>query len=220
MKLAAALERFASLPDILVLGLPRGGVPVAYEIAMRSGAPLDVLIVRKVGVPSHPELAMGAIASGGIRIIDRRIMDALWLSQADFDAVARAEQRELERREKAFRDERAAIDVSGKTVFLVDDGLATGSSMAAAIDAVRSRNPGRIVAAVPIAPIETCEMLAARTDDMVCLQTPERMFSVGTWYEDFNQTTDAEVRDLLAAASRRRIGRDTPTARSGATRSS
>ncbi len=203
-RLARAVEGVASLSDLVVIGLPRGGVPVAYEIARRLEAPLDVLIVRKIGVPGHAELAMGAIASGGIRIVDRRIMAAIGASQADYDVVARAEQLELDRRERLFRDDRPVIDLTGKNVILVDDGLATGSTMLAAIDAVRSKRPRSVLVAVPIAPPETCDRLSGRADRTVCLVTPERMTAVGAWYEDFTQTTDDEVRALLLESRRMR----------------
>jgi putative phosphoribosyl transferase len=195
-QLALRLERYAD-QDALVLGLARGGVPVAYEIAARLGAPLDVLVVRKLGVPGHEELAMGAIATGGIEVIDRRIVDYLGITSEQLEAVERRERSELERRERQFRAGHAPIDVSGKLVIVVDDGLATGASMAAAIDALRTRNPRRIVAAVPVAPPDACEAIARRTDEMICLVTPEHMFAVGLWYQDFKQTTDADVRELL-----------------------
>jgi putative phosphoribosyl transferase len=199
-KLAQRFDAFVGKPDVVVLALPRGGVPVAYEIAIRIRAPLDVLVVRKLGVPHHPEYAMGAIASGGIEVIDRRIVSVIGVSQRDLDEVLRRERAELDRRERLFRMGRPAVDAAGKTVILVDDGLATGSSMAAAIDALRTREPARIVVAVPIAPPETCQTLGERADEMICLVTPEQMYAVGYWYADFTQTTDAEVRELLDAA--------------------
>lgn len=201
-QLAARLEVYAGTPEPVVLGLPRGGVPVAYEVATRLGLPLDVLVVRKIGVPGHSELAMGAIASGGIEVIDPRIVGALAIPREVFDAVARRERVELERRERAFRAGRAPVNVTGKTVILVDDGLATGASMRAAIDAVRSREPARVVVAVPVAPPETCQALRERADEIICLQTPEEMYAVGLWYEEFGQTTDDEVRQLLDSAAR------------------
>ena len=171
-------------------------------IAARLGAPLDVLVVRKLGVPGHRELAMGAIASGGIQVVDQRVVNALGISREQFEAVERAERDELERRERAFRAGRPPLDVTGKTVIVVDDGLATGSSMEAGIDAMRTRNPARVVCAVPVAPPETCERLRGIADEMICLYTPEPMYAVGPWYQDFTQTTDVEVRELLKTAAR------------------
>jgi len=201
-QLAPRLDRFAG-PRTIVLALPRGGVPVAYEIAMHLGAPLDVLVVRKLGVPGRSELAMGAIASGGIQVVDQRIVDTLGISPEAFEVVARSERAALERRERAIRAGRAVLDVAGKTAILVDDGLATGASMAAAIDALETRAPARIVAAVPVAPLETCQALRKRADDVICLITPDHLYAVGIWYQDFTQTTDTEVRELLDAAARK-----------------
>lgn len=203
-KLAERLDGYVGTPDVLVLALPRGGVPVAYEIALRLGAPLDVLVVRKLGVPGHSELAMGAISSGGIQVVDQRVINELGVSREAFEAVEHAERAELERRERLFRAGRPPLDVTGKIVVLVDDGLATGASMAAAIDAIRTRDPARVVAAVPVAPPDTCEALGERADEMICLLTPDRLYAVGLWFEDFTQTTDAEVRELLDAAARDR----------------
>jgi predicted phosphoribosyltransferase len=200
-QLAPRLDGFAG-PSTIVLALPRGGVPVAYEIALRLGAPLDVLVVRKLGVPGHSELAMGAIASGGIQVVDQRIVNVLGISREAFERVVRSEQAELERRERAFRAGRAALDVAGKIAIIVDDGLATGASMAAAIDALKARAPARVLAAVPVASPETCQTLRERADEMICLVTPGRMYAVGIWYQDFTQTTDTEVRELLDAAAR------------------
>lgn len=200
-QLAQQLDRFSG-PNTVVLALPRGGVPVGYEVATRIGVPLDLLVVRKLGVPGHEELAMGAIASGGIQVIDQRIVSGLGISRAAFDSVVKAERAELERRESAFRRGRPAVDVRGKTIILVDDGLATGASMTAAVEGLRSRDPASIIVAVPIAPPDTCETLGERADEMLCLVTPDPMYAVGYWYEDFTQTTDAEVRELLDAAAR------------------
>lgn len=209
-QLAQRLDAYAGRPGVLVLALPRGGVPVGYEIASRLGAPLDVLVVRKLGVPGHEELAMGAIASGGIQVVDQRIVNALGISREAFEAVEHSERGELERREQMFRGGRAALAVDGMTVILVDDGLATGASMAAAIDAIRTRNPAHVVVAVPVAPPETCAALGERADEMICLVTPDRMYAVGAWYEDFTQTTDAEVRQLLETAARQLPTRAAP----------
>ena len=206
-RLAERFDAYAEGPDVVVLALPRGGVPVAYEIATRLSAPLDVLVVRKLGVPGHSELAMGAIASGGIEVVDRRIVGVLGISHELFEHVERSERAELVRREALFRAGRPPLDVTGKTVILIDDGLATGSSMAAAIDALRTRSPARIVVGVPVAPPETCEALGKRADEIFCLYTPPEMHAIGLWYEDFTQTTDSEVRELLDKAARERQAR-------------
>jgi predicted phosphoribosyltransferase len=205
--LAERFDHHLGDPSVIVLALPRGGAPVGYEIATRIGAPLDVLVVRKLGVPGYAELAMGAIASDGILIVDRRVIDMLGISREAFDAVAARERGELDRRERAFRAGRPRLDLAGKTVILVDDGLATGASMAAAVDAVRTREPARVIGAVPVAPPEVCEALGDRADEMVCLITPPRLQAVGLWYQDFTQTSEAEVRALLEAAARERQAR-------------
>ena len=200
-QLAQRLDRFIGEPDVLVLGLPRGGVPVAYEVAAHLGAPLDVLVVRKLGVPGHGELAMGAIASGGIEVVDQRVIDMLAIPREAFEAVAERERGELDRRERIFRAGRPPLDIAGRTVILVDDGLATGASMRAAIRALRLREPARIVAAVPVAAPETCAAISEEADEAVCAATPRDFHAVGFWYDDFSQTTDAEVRALLEASS-------------------
>lgn len=201
-QLAEQLIEYRGRDDVIVLGLPRGGVPVAYEISARLDVPLDVLVVRKLGAPGHEELAMGAIASGGIRIIDQRVVDAIDVYPEEIEAVEARERLELARRERTFRAGRPALDISGKITVLVDDGLATGSSMAAAVDAVRTRAPETIVVAVPVAPRETCASLSQRADEVICMVTPPRMYAVGQWYEDFTQTTDEEVGALLELAAR------------------
>ena len=199
-RLAEQLTAFAGRPDVLILALPRGGVPVAFEIAVALRAPLDVWVVRKLGAPTIPELAIGAIASGGVQIIAPHIARELGLSHHQIEAIAARERMELERREKAYRDDRPPADVAGKTVILVDDGLATGATMRAAIAALRHLNPGRVVVAVPVAARSGCEQLAHEADEMVCLWTPADLDCVAQWYEDFEQTTDAEVCDLLRRA--------------------
>jgi predicted phosphoribosyltransferase len=196
--LAEKLSAYASRPDVIVLALPRGGVPVAYEVARALGAPLDVFLVRKLGVPGHEELAMGAVATGGVRVLNDTVVRGLGIPDYVVEAVTAWQQQELTRRERLYRDDRPAPDVRGRTVVLVDDGLATGATMHAAIAALRRQQPTRIVVAVPTAAPETCEALRAEVDDVVCAITPEPFYSVGLWYEDFSQTTDEEVRELLA----------------------
>jgi len=197
--LGERLASFAGQPDVVVLGLPRGGVPVAWEVARRLGAPLDVFVVRKLGFPGHEELAMGAIASGGVRVLNPEVV-AQGVSREEIEAVTRDEQRELERRERLFRGDRPALPVAGKTVILVDDGLATGSTMRAAVRALRRKDARRIVVAVPVGARSTCAELEEEADEVVCAETPESFHAVGLWYEDFSQTTDDEVRELLGRA--------------------
>jgi putative phosphoribosyl transferase len=197
-RLAEELAEYAGQTNLLVLALPRGGVTVGAEVARALGAPLDVMLVRKLGVPGHEELAMGAIASGGVRIISEEVIAALGVSEREVAAVAAAEEAELARREHLYRGTRGSPDVRGRTVILVDDGLATGATMRAAAAAIRSQRPGRLVVAVPVAPDEICRALQAEVDQVVCSLTPEPFHSVGTWYEDFSQTTDDEVRELLS----------------------
>lgn len=199
-KLAQELMSYANRPDVLVLALPRGGVPVAFEVAQALGAPLDIFLVRKLGVPGHEELAMGAIASGGVRVLNDTVVDALNIPDRLIDAVAEKEQQELERRERAYRGDRPKPEVGGKTVILVDDGLATGASMRAAIEGLRTKEPASIVMAVPTASPETCEAFADTVEDVVCAETPQPFYGVGFWYQDFSQTTDEEVGTLLARA--------------------
>jgi predicted phosphoribosyltransferase len=199
--LAGLLEEYRGRPDVIVLGLPRGGVPVAYEVATALGAPLDVFLVRKLGTPGREELAMGAIASGGVMVINDDVVRGLAIAPEAIQHAAEREGRELVRREQAYREGRPFPAVAGKVVIVVDDGLATGSSMRAAIEALRSLRPARIVVAVPAAPQSTCRELTALADEVVCATTPSPFFAVGSSYWDFTQTTDEEVRDLLRAAS-------------------
>lgn len=187
---------------VVVLALPRGGVPVAYEVASRLQAPLDIFIVRKLGVPGHSELAMGAIASDGVRVINEDVVDALNIPDEWIEEVTTEERRELERREHQYRGDLPRINLTGRTAILVDDGLATGASMFAAIKALRTVKPSRIVVAVPIAAPETCALFDKYADDVICAETPRPFYSVGTWYEDFSQTTDDEVRELLDRATK------------------
>jgi len=195
--LAGHLTHYANRPDVIVLGLARGGVPVAFEVAQALGAPLDVAIVRKLGVPGQPELAMGAIAPGAVTFINQSMVDQLRLSRAKLDAVIARETEELARRQLAYRGTRAAPKVAGLTVILVDDGLATGATMRAAIAAFRQLGAARVIVAVPLGAGETCEALRAEADELVCAMTPEPFYSVGAWYRDFSQTSDEEVKRLL-----------------------
>jgi predicted phosphoribosyltransferase len=199
-QLAARLRPYAGRHNVVVLALPRGGVPIGFEVARALDAPLDVFVVRKLGLPGHEELAMGAIASGGVRILNEEVVGQFGISQQEIDAVALREEQELRRREEEYRDGQPPVSVRGKTVILVDDGLATGSSMRAAVEALRRLGPAEIVVAVPVGAPSTCEELARVADQVVCVRMPEPFFAVGMWYEDFSQTSDEEVRDLLARA--------------------
>ena len=198
--LLSRLGAYHGRPDVVVLGLPRGGIPVGYEVARGLGAPLDVFVVRKLGVPGQEELAMGAIATGGVRVVNRDVVDALHIAPDVLDRAAAQELRELERRERSYRGDRPEPPVEGRTVILVDDGLATGSTMRAAVQALRQQRPARIVVAVPVAAFATCEELRREVEDVVCFATPEPFMAVGRFYDDFSQTTDEEVHDLLASA--------------------
>lgn len=200
--LAERLHQYAGRNDVLVLALPRGGVPVGLEIARALDAPLDLVIVRKLGVPGQEELAMGAIATGGVRILNEEVVRMLDLTDDVIERVAAEEERELERRERAYRGDRPPPEVRGRTVILVDDGVATGSTIRAAMAAIRSRQPARLVVAVPVAPPETCEMLREEADEVICLLTPEAFFAIGAYYDSFPQLTDDEVRRLLEQAPR------------------
>jgi putative phosphoribosyl transferase len=201
VELAARLARFENRKDVVVLALPRGGVPVGAEVARALGAPLDIFLVRKLGLPGHRELAMGAIASGGVRVLNDDVVSWYRIPEAVIEDVAREEQAELERRERAYREGREPIEVRDRVVLLIDDGLATGSSMRAAVQAVRARGPARIVVAVPIGSPDTCREFVDIADEIVCARTPEHFAAVGQWYRDFSQTTDAEVQALLHNAS-------------------
>ncbi len=202
--LAEKLKAYANRPDVVVLALPRGGVPVAYEVTMALKAPLDVFLVRKLGVPGHEELAMGAIGSGGVRVLNAAVVNYLHIPDELIDEAAAQEQQELERRERLYRGDRPALDARGRTVILIDDGLATGSTMRAAATALRAQQPARLVVAVPVAAAEACNEFRAEVDEIICASTPEPFYAVGLWYEDFSQTSDDEVRDLLARAASQR----------------
>jgi putative phosphoribosyl transferase len=196
-RLAAKLSTYANRSDVLVIGLPRGGVPVAAEVAKALHAPMDICLVRKLGVPSHKELAMGAIASGGVRVLNYDVLSWLKLSSKTIDEVAARELRELQRRDRAYRGDRLPPEVRDRTVILVDDGLATGSTMRAAIAVLKEQHPQRIVLAVPVAAPDICQEMRGIVDEVVCIMTPDPLYAIGFWYENFAQTTDAEVCKLL-----------------------
>jgi putative phosphoribosyl transferase len=198
--LAAKLAPYSNRADVAVLALPRGGVPVAFEVARALHGPLDVFLVRKLGVPGYEELAMGALATGSVRVLNDDVVRALGISEDVIQSVAVREQQELERRERVYRGNRPPLDVRGRIVILVDDGLATGSTMRAAVAALRRQAPARIIVAVPVGASETCHELWAEADEVVCLRTPEPFRAVGLWYEDFSQTSDQEVHELLERA--------------------
>ncbi|MEZ4749409.1 MAG: phosphoribosyltransferase family protein [Bdellovibrionota bacterium] len=216
VELAKRLEDYLSDPNLVVLGLPRGGVPVAFRVACFLRAPMDIFVVRKIGVPSYPELAVGAIASGGSLVLHRSLLNQLYLSEADLLPVIRRERRELERREKAYATGRAGLDLEGKTVILVDDGIATGATMEVAVKAVRNFNPGRVVAAAPVVSQAAASALARVADDVAYVMAPPDFGAVGRWYENFEQTTDQQVRALLAKADCREIKKAKPSFRTQA----
>lgn len=199
--LARLLHPYSSRTDVLVLALPRGGVPVGYEVARALGAPLDVFLVRKLGLPGHEELAMGAIATGGVQLLNTDVVRAMHVTPDQVQVAVQREERELERREREYRDDRPPAPVVGKTVIIVDDGLATGATMRVAVRALRVERPERIIVAVPVGAAETCASLRAEADEVVCAETPEPFYAVGMWYGRFDQTTDEEVRDLLNDAA-------------------
>jgi predicted phosphoribosyltransferase len=200
-KLADKLRSYANRPDVLVLGLPRGGVPVAYEVARSLRAPLDVFVVRKLGVPGYEELAMGAIATGGVRVLNKELTTGMEIPESLIDAIAHREQKELKRRERLYREDRPVPNVRGRTVILVDDGLATGSTMRAAAVALRQMQPAKLIVAVPVGAQETCEEFREDVDEVFCAITPIPFMAVGAWYSDFSQTSDEEVRELLQHAA-------------------
>lgn len=199
--LAALLQPYAGRGDVIVLALPRGGVPVGYEVARALGVPLDVFLVRKLGTPGHEELAMGAIASGGVQLLNSDVVRALHVTPEQLQRAVQREEQELVRREREYRDDRPAPTIAGRTVLLVDDGLATGATMRVAVRALRLEHPARIVVAVPVGAMETCAALETEADEVVCAETPEPFYAVGMWYQRFDQTSDAEVRDLLRDAA-------------------
>ena len=199
-RLAAALGEYANRRDVIVFALPRGGVPVGFEVARALRAPLDIFVVRKLGLPGHEELAMGALASGGVRVLDQDLIRAAGVSEYEIERVTAAEYAELQRRELLYRGDRPFPDLAGKTVILVDDGLATGATMQAAVAAIRAKGPARVIVAVPVAAPDTCNAFRELADDVICAITPEPFRAVGVWYEDFSETSDDEVRELLNLA--------------------
>jgi putative phosphoribosyl transferase len=201
IQLAARLLRYAGDPNVVVLGLPRGGVPVAYQVARRLQVPLDIFVVRKLGVPEHRELAMGAIATGGVRVLNPDVVTALRISEQTIAEVAAQEQKELERQQRAFRGEVPFPDLAGCTVIVVDDGLATGSTMRAAVRALRQMQPARIVVGATVAAAETCRSLAQEADEVVCVSIPEEFRAVSMWYQEFSQTSDEEVQSLRESST-------------------
>lgn len=205
-RLVEPLQQYARRSDVIVLALPRGGVPVAYEVATALEVRLDLMLVRKLGVPSNPEFAMGAIASGGIQILNEHALRAHPIDKAAFDAVVTRETRELLRREQVYRGSRPPLQLKDQVVILIDDGLATGASMMAAIQAVRVHTPARIIVAVPVGPMETAEALRSEVDELVCPLIPDWLMSIGYWYMDFSQTSDREVIELLQRAWHREAG--------------
>lgn len=209
-KLARKLTAYANHAEVLVLALPRGGVPVAFEVANLLNVPLDVFLVRKLGLPGQKELAMGAIASGGVRVLNETLVEELSLSRSIIEAVTAREQQELERREQLYREGRPAPPISDSTIILVDDGLATGATMRAAVTALRQMQPARLVMAVPVAPPDIYPEFNELVDEIVCLMTPPLFFAIGLWYRDFSQTTDREVCDLLARAAQRPLPTHSP----------
>ena len=215
--LAGELMQFANQPDVIVLGLPRGGVPVAFEVARALRAPLDVFVVRKLGTPGRRELAMGAIASGGVRVLNEEVVQGLGIPMEVIDAVSAEEEQELKRRELAYRGSYSEPEVRGKTVLLIDDGIATGSTIRAAIRALHAQHPARLIVGVPTAAASTCRELRPEVDDLVALMTPERFDGVGQWYEDFGQTSDAEVTELLQRARQNLASTEPESARDEST---
>jgi putative phosphoribosyl transferase len=199
-QVAARLGKYGNREDVLVLGLPRGGVPVAYEVATALEVPLDIFVLRKLGVPGHEELAFGAIGSGGVRILNADVVDRLGISELEVAAVTQEETKELERRETRYRGSRPPLDVRGRTVILVDDGIATGASIRAAIHAIRKMRPAAIVVATPVAPRATCNLLRREVDELVCAESPEPFYGVGQFYQDFSAVSDEEVVALLDPA--------------------
>lgn len=207
-QVASKLKGYACRPDVLVLGIPRGGIAVAFEVAQALGAPMDVFLSRKLGVPGQQELAFGALASGGVRVLDQDLIRELNISSREIERITQTARAELARREHVYREGRSAAQVAGKTVLLVDDGIATGASTMAAIETLRQLNPARLVLAVPVAPASTCKRLREKVDELVCVQSPERFYAIGQFYDDFSQVSDEEVIELLHRAEQMRPSKD------------
>lgn len=203
--LARELQGYVNQSDTLVLALPRGGVPVAYEVALALSLPLDVFMVRKLGVPGHEELAMGAISTGGYRVFNQDIIESLGISKSTIEAAIAEQQQELQRRERVYRGSHPVPEIKGKTIILVDDGIATGATIRVALKALQHQNPTKLIVAVPVASPNTCDELAEMADEVICPLQPEDLRAVGVWYRDFSQTTDKEVIDLLEKANRRKL---------------
>lgn len=201
-KLASRLGEYANRPDVIVLGLPRGGVPVAFEVARALHAELDVFVSRKLGVPWQEELAFGAVASGGVRVLDEDIVSSVGISKEEIEQITERVKKEVERRERVYRGDRPPLQLEGRTAILVDDGIATGSSIRAAVAALKKMRPGRIVIAVPVAPMSTCKRLRAEVGDLQCVHTPVAFYAIGQFYADFSQVADEEVTELLREAAR------------------
>ena len=204
--LAHKLESYRGQEDVLVLALPRGGVPIAFEVSRAIEAPLDIYLVRKLGVPGHEELAIGAIASGGVRVLNHDVVYMTGIDEQGIDAIAEREQKEIERRERTYRDGRPAAEIAGKTIILIDDGLATGATMLAAARAIRKQRPAKLVVAVPVSSPEVCDYFRKEVDEIVCAEMPTPFQAVGLWYDDFTQTSDEEVRELLDRSARTHAG--------------
>jgi putative phosphoribosyl transferase len=204
-QLAGKLVAYAGRKDVIVLGIPRGGVPVAFEVARALRAPLDIFLSRKLGVPGQEELAFGALASGGVRVLDRELIEELNISEREIEHITETVRREVERRERVYRGAKPPLQVEGKTAVLVDDGIATGSSILAAIEALRELRPARIVVAAPVAPLHTCDRLRSEVDDLVCVYAPETFYAIGQFYADFSQVSDEEVTDLIRRAHERPV---------------
>ena len=204
--LAERLGAWRGRADVLVLALPRGGVPVGFEVARALGAPLDIFLVRKLGMPGDEEVALGAIAAGGVRVLDRELIEQCGIGPETLARLTEREEREIARRNRLYRGERPAPDAHGRTVILVDDGLATGATMRAAVEALRKEAPARLIVGVPVAAKETCEALRDEVDDIICARTPEPFWAVGDWYQDFEQTSDEEVQQLLQQAAQEHVG--------------
>jgi len=204
-RLAEKLRAYANRDDVIVLGIPRGGVPVAFEVATALHAPLDVFLSRKLGVPGQEELAFGAVATGGVRVLDQELIEAVGISKREIEEITHRVRTELERRERVFRGDRPPLNLEGKIAILIDDGIATGSSMRAAINALRQHKPARVVVAIPVAPLSTCHRLRTEVDELICVHMPESFYAIGQFYADFSQVADEEVTDLIHRAAQRAI---------------